>query len=210
MQPETKVWLSKPVKTLSVPYLSPNDDDGFRPASVLLLLAGTGIVVAPQVLHHREPIRKLGISTPRSKQFSCPIDLIHSCREDDILLLPQIRDYCLEGLRPHPRFRGLRNYTLLLTDHKTGNVTPSSSPPYQGDFSTDMENDTAKILKDLPNNATVKFQQRLDEQLVADAIGRLKEPYRVIVSGPDSYNNAAREYLEISGVDSTWVTILSA
>ena len=73
-----------------------------------------------------------------------------------------------------------------------------------------MENDTAKILKDLPNNATVKFQQRLDEQLVAYAIGRLKEPYRVIVSGPDSYNNAAREYLEMSGVDSTWVTILSA
>ena len=36
---EPSIWLSKPIRTLSVPSLA-SEDDGLRPASVLLLLAG--------------------------------------------------------------------------------------------------------------------------------------------------------------------------
>lgn len=95
-----------------------DDDDSFRPESVLLLLAGTGIVALPQILAHRNPARLLGISTAQYRQLQCPIDLVQSCREDDILLLPEIKQYCLEGLKPSLRLRGLRNYTLLLTKEK--------------------------------------------------------------------------------------------
>lgn len=46
------IWLSKPLKILYIPFFTP-DKDGFKPCSVLLLLAGTGIVVLPQILAHR-------------------------------------------------------------------------------------------------------------------------------------------------------------
>ena len=88
---ELSVRLSKPIRTLSVPSLIADDDDSFRPESVLLLLAGTGIVALPQILAHRNPARLLGISTAQYRQLQCPIDLVQSCREDDILLLPEIK-----------------------------------------------------------------------------------------------------------------------
>ena len=93
---DTRIWLSRPIKTLSVPSLATAEGggEGFQPASVLLLLAGTGIVALPQILAHREPIRLLGIPTNRSSQLPCPIDLIQSCREDDLLLLPQGHRRC--------------------------------------------------------------------------------------------------------------------
>ena len=89
----THVWLSKPLKTLSMPSLVP-DGTSFRPASILLLLAGTGVVVLPQVLHHRDPMRQLGFASPRRDQLRVPIDLLFSAREDDVLLLPQIAQWC--------------------------------------------------------------------------------------------------------------------
>ena len=93
---DTRIWLSRPIKTLSVPSLATAEGggEGFQPASVLLLLAGTGIVALPQIIAHREPIRLLGIPTNRSSQLPCPIDLIQSCREDDLLLLPQGHRRC--------------------------------------------------------------------------------------------------------------------
>ena len=47
------VWLSRPMKTLHVPSLSLDQQYINRKhASVLLLVAGTGVVAVPQVLHH--------------------------------------------------------------------------------------------------------------------------------------------------------------
>ena len=46
--PET-IWMSKPHTTLHVPGLVAPGEGAFRPASVLLLLAGTGAVALPQV-----------------------------------------------------------------------------------------------------------------------------------------------------------------
>ena len=63
-------------------------------------------------------------------------------------------------------------------------------------------------LRDVPNSTAMKA--RLSEEIVAGAVSRLERPYRVVVSGPDSYNDAARGYLDECGVDRKFVTILSA
>uniref|UniRef100_A0A7S4MUX1 Flavoprotein pyridine nucleotide cytochrome reductase-like FAD-binding domain-containing protein n=1 Tax=Odontella aurita TaxID=265563 RepID=A0A7S4MUX1_9STRA len=228
-----KVWLSRPIPTLSVPSLalaaSNDNDDIGSPGSILLLLAGTGIVALPQILAHREPIRMLGISTPRRNHLSCPIDLIHSCREDDILMLPEIKEYCVQGLRPqHPKFCGLRNYTLLPSSrgsNNSSNTDPlpvtSPPPPFKNFFENEGNDadarinikkcyDAAGLLQDV-SNASINISQRLDENILFEAIGKLIEPFRVVVSGPDAYNIAARKHLvDDCGVDPTQVTILSA
>ena len=186
------------------------DDDGFRPRSVLLLLAGTGIVALPQILAHKEPHRLLGIPVPKSKQMQCAVDLIASFREDDVLLLQEIKQACVEGARPHPRFRGLRSCTLLLAKEKKGEGGVGG-PPF-GDVH--RENDSMNyhvLLKDLPN-AKVRHS-RITKDIVADAIERLDYPApqcRIVVSGPDSFNNAARGFLGDCGVGSKQITILSA
>ena len=91
-----RVFFSKPIRTMNVPSLVTNDarQAGFFPKSVLLLLAGTGIVSLPQILHHRDPIRKLGLSTPKHYQLHVPIDLIASFREDDALYTNEIAEHC--------------------------------------------------------------------------------------------------------------------
>ena len=72
------VWLSKPIQTLRVPYLVPDGTDALLPASVLLLLAGTGVVALSQVLHNRDPYNKVGISIRKWHQLHVPIDLVLS------------------------------------------------------------------------------------------------------------------------------------
>ena len=88
-----RVWLSTPQKTLHVPALVA-EGRTHRPASVLLLLAGTGVVALPQLLCHRDPTRQLGIPTPRRDQLHVPLDVVISSREDDVLLLPQLKQWC--------------------------------------------------------------------------------------------------------------------
>ena len=62
------VWLSHPVKTLGVPSLV-HSGNAAAPASVLLVLGGTGVVCLPQLLDHRNPVYKLGFSTHRREQL---------------------------------------------------------------------------------------------------------------------------------------------
>jgi len=219
-----KIYLSKPIPTLSVPSLA-SDDSDFQPKSVLLLLAGTGIVAAPQILAHREPTRMLGISTPRRCQLCCPIDLIHSCRDDDMLLLPQIQQYCVSGSKPHPKlFRGLRNYTLLLSSGNNDNS--KTQPPFQEQYYKEHQNvnknnekdnnnsgDSNKnnVLHDFPDNATLYHNRRLDGEIIGTALAQLVQPYRIVISGPDAYNTAARGILcDNYDVDPQQITVLSA
>ena len=130
------VFFSKPIRTMNVPSLVTNDarQAGFYPDSVLLLLAGTGIVSLPQILHHRDPIRKLGLSTPKHYQLHVPIDLIASFREDDALYINEIAEHC--------RRDELRNCTLLLTNKKS-----SQAPPFK---KIKIETPNA-LMKDLKN-----------------------------------------------------------
>ena len=135
------VFFSKPIRTMNVPSLVTNDarQAGFYPDSVLLLLAGTGIVSLPQILHHRDPIRKLGLSTPKHYQLHVPIDLIASFREDDALYVNEIAEHC--------RRDELRNCTLLLTNKKS-----SQAPPFK---KIKIETPNA-LVKDLKNVCGVR------------------------------------------------------
>ena len=304
---ETKIWLSKPIKTLNVPSLTTDDDDGNgyhddddddndndnnddgndtisatamrslelprypslvsqQPlSSVLLLLAGTGIVALPQIMAHRyDPMQMLGISKhtlTQSSQLTCPIDVIHSCYDDDIVLLPQIQQYCIDGMdlttQPH-RNRGIRNYTLLTQrstirdqhrriqqqqqyksfvdgddinsnrnnspdqqQQEKDDVNTTLLPPFRRDFNNHVANDT--ILRNM-YYANIMESQCLDKHIVATAIHRINNNnntaagnainsnsnYRVIVSGPKSFNKEAKQLLLDCNVPLSQVTILAA
>ena len=243
------VWLSKPVKTLSLPTLVPGDGT-FTPASVLLLLAGTGVVALPQILQARDPARKLGISIPRRDQLAVPIDLVLSCREDDVLMVPQLTQWCqdacdceerkakeratqlehqeakqakqdvggseddsesdesdweMEASAPppidHGATVGLRRCTLLLT----GKGPPLPSPLFADGI--DHESQCAELQR-LPNAQVLRT--RLTPELVSTAMSGMPLPCRVVVSGPSSFNAAAREMLSELAVDNDSITILEA
>jgi Thioredoxin-like [2Fe-2S] ferredoxin/Oxidoreductase FAD-binding domain len=220
-----RFWLSQPVQTLSVPALVTGTS--FNPASVLLLLAGTGVVLLPQVLHHRDPYGKIGISTKRSQQLHVPVDLILSCRIDDVLMLPDIVTYSREGsaMMAGPSAvavtKGLRSSTLLLTDknnnNSNNNTAAAGAPVNNNDkgkctapFPGFVDNPTAlDELRALPN-ARVLNDIRLNIELVIEAVGRMSMPCRVVVSGPSGFNGAARSLLLDAGVDVEAITILEA
>ena len=122
----SEVWFSQPVKTLGVPGLVA-DGVGFRPKSVLLVLAGTGVVALPQILCHRDPGQMLRISTPKRDQLKVPIDCVYSCREDDPLLLRDVAGHCAAG----GDATGVRHLTLLLTPPATSDKAPF--PDFEGD-----------------------------------------------------------------------------
>lgn len=192
-----QVWLSKPAKTLKVPALV-SEGEGFQPASVLLLLAGTGVVALPQILAHRDPIRQLRISTPLRNRLCVPIDLVLSCREDDVLLLPQIAQLCREG----GEISGVRSATILLTPGLETHLAPFP------DTCTGNAAEAESELKNLPNAKIIR--SRISTEMVAEAIAQLPQPCRVLVSGPEEFNGEVRRMLtELLDVDAQ-VTVLSA
>lgn len=190
-----EIWLSKPVRTLSVPGLATSGGMEFRPGSILLLLAGTGVVALPQILHHRDPYYKLGIATPRRDQLQVPVDAIFSFREDDVLCIPQIAEYCRGGEKD-----GVRNATLLLT---AKNADP---PIFSGVKCGDLV-EAESALGHLSNARILR--SRLTAELVAEAVQKMPTPCRVVVSGPDGFNSAAREMLK-GRIPEDQVTVLSA
>ena len=199
-----RVWLSKPLPTLKVPSLVEADGASssgggsteFRPASVLLLLAGTGYVALPQILHHRDAIRNLGIPTPRWRQLPVPIDAVLSFREDDVLCADEIAGFCRDGAS-----RGLRRATLLVTGRNAAAVSPFPSCAGRGDAA-----EAERALR--IGNASV-VRGRLSAAVVEEAVARMPRPCRCVVSGPESFNAAARGFL--AGVmDADCVTVLAA
>ena len=196
-----RVWLSKPERTLTVPALVPMGR-AFRPASVLLLLAGTGVVALPQLLAHRDPNHQLAISTPRHAQLRVPIDLVLSCREDDVLLLPQIAQWCADG----GEASGVRTCTLLLTP-SAASANGAQEPPFPATQAGDAA-EAANLLRGLANVQVLRA--RLSARVVAESLARMAQPCRVVVSGPAAFNAAARNALaELIDVEEQ-VTILPA
>ena len=192
-KPET-VWLSRPVRTLAVPSLVHDDGPSFRPASVLLLLAGTGVVALPQILAHRDPYGSLRISTPKRDQLRVPVDVLLSCREDDAPMAPRCAAWC----REEGDAAGLRNCTLLLSPAAEGDVPFPNAPD------VDVEAAVAGL-----ENARV-VRGRLSAGLLTEAYRRMPQPCRVVVSGPGEYNSAVREMLMDLVDDLDSVTVLSA
>lgn len=203
-----RVWLSKPVQTMSVPTLvTGNSNSGFNPASVLLLLAGTGVVALPQILQHRDPQRKLGISTSKTQQLHVPIDMILSCRTDDVLMLPEITQLCQEAYgdtapgakKAKAKASGLRRCTLLLTG------PGAETHPFPDVNSCEAE---LVRLHSLPNAQVL--QTRLTLELVSEALSRMAKPCRVVVSGPQGFNTAAKGMLLTANVAEGAITVLEA
>ena len=221
-----RVWLSTPQKTLHVPALVA-EGRTHRPASVLLLLAGTGVVALPQLLCHRDPTRQLGIPTPRRDQLHVPLDVVISSREDDVLLLPQLKQWCQgcnsgassgsggssgstdgsgaggAGGAGGNEARGVRRCTLLLTPPN------QSEPPFPDAAGTGDAAEAEGALHGLPNCRILR--QQLSADVLVDATARMPRPCRVVVSGPGPFNAAARRMLVDGGlIDEEDVTILSA
>ena len=206
-EPSLLVWLSQPVQTLRVPSLMPDESMPFFPASVLMLLAGTGVVALPQILHHRDPIRKLGFATHSRNRLQVPVDLMLSCRADDVLMLPQITQWCQEACdlaqsSPEAAITsGVRNCTLLLSDA----ITSPETPPFPDVTVSEAE---LEKLQQLPNACVLNA--RLSLELLSDALSKMPMPCRVVVSGPSSYNAAAREMLTKLSVQDEAITILNS
>jgi ferredoxin-NADP reductase len=179
--------LSQPMKTLDVPSLVPDLTQAtFRPASVLLLLAGTGIVAVPQVLHHADHATCFGSNVVMTQ----PVSLVFSCRSDDVLLLEQLKGWCISGK--------LKRCTLLLTEPQAG-----SSPPFPEVGEADLAQ-----LADVENMQCIRA--RLSRELLESELGRLQSPTRLVVSGPAPFNAAAKRMLSEGGVPADAITILNA
>ena len=190
-----------------MPSLVP-EGRAWRPASVLLLLAGTGAVALPQVLAHREPARLLGISLPRKDQLPVPIDCVLSCRGDDVLLLPQAAEWC----RDADEAKGVRHLTLLLTPPASAASAASGDGHAHPPFPAAQAGDVAEAERLLQGLAKARvLRARLSADVVSEAVARMPQPCRVVVSGPGGFNTAARGMLAELGVDvDEFVTILSA
>lgn len=194
----SRIWLSKPARTLHVPGLVAEGGAAFNPASVLLLLAGTGVVALPQILAHRDPANLLGISTPRRSQLRVPIDMVLSCREDDVLLLSQIAQWCKDG-----GVLGLRRCTLLITPRRVHDAAaPFPDAPAAGVAEAE------RALRGIENARVVR--SRVDSAIVAEAHGQMVQPCRYVVSGPGEYNAAVREMLARLVSNEDGITVLSA
>jgi len=208
-----RVFLSQPVATLSVPMLVPAVVDGsesspsFRPESILLVLAGTGVVALPQILDHRDPYNKIGIATRKWQQLRVPIDLVLSCRKDDVLMVSQLVQYCQEAQTENEKDRGvtgIRNCTLLLT-------SPSDSSEMVPYLDVSLESCLKELntLQQLPNVRIM--EHRLNQEIVAAAVAAMTIPCRIVVSGPSSFNAAARNYLlQCPLVETDSITVLEA
>ena len=96
---------------------------------------------------------------------------------------------------------GLRRCTLLLT----AKGLPLSSPLFADSVDHEAECDK---LQSLPNAQVM--HTRLTLELVSEAMSRMPKPCRVIVSGPSSFNAAARQMLSELAVDNDSITILEA
>jgi hypothetical protein len=124
-------------------------------------------------------------------------------REDDVLLLPQIAQWCRDD-------EGLRHCTLLLTP--AGRVVTGANAGAGAEvaalpFPEGPGADLAEI--EALENACV-IRSRLSPLVLAEAFGRMVKPCRTVVSGPGGFNSAAREMLLALVDDEDDITVLSA
>ena len=183
------VWLSRPMKTLHVPSLALDERYMNRKhASILLLVAGTGVVSVPQVLH---PTRSTTCFGGRGQPITQPVSVVYSCRADDALLVPELASWCQEG--------SLACCSVLLTAAQAGTAP----------FPDVADVDVAAAFAELENAACVNA--RLSPEILHAELSLLSKPLRVLVSGPESFNGACKAMLDqIDDLGAEAVSILSA
>ena len=189
---EVTIWLSRPMKTLHVPSLSSDDKYINRKhASVLLLVAGTGVVAVPQVLHHANAGTYFG--GRGGPPITQPISVIYSCRVDDALLIPELVSLCREG--------SLARCTVLLTASQT------TKAPFPDAPDVNVEAAVAGV-----DNAVCLKDTRLSVDLLQAQLCMMRKPMRIVVSGPEGFNAACKSMLkQVDGdLGADAVTILSA
>ena len=152
-----RVWLSQPVKTLSLPSLVAGDGT-FTPGSVLLLLAGTGVVALPQILQARDPSKKLGISVPRRDQLAVPIDLVLSCRDDDVLMVPQLTQWCQDACASEEKKAKERARQLELQQAKRAKKD-AGEPVSEEDSDSDDSDAKANAAPPTAHGATIGLRR---------------------------------------------------
>ena len=92
----TRLWLSQPRKTLGVPSLTTDfanlSSSERHHDAIVLVLGGTGVVAAPQVLHHTDQLTcfRTGKAGRAIVPLTSPVSLIYACRHDDMLLLQEL------------------------------------------------------------------------------------------------------------------------
>ena len=185
------VWLSRPMKTLHVPSLSLDQQYINRKhASVLLLVAGTGVVAVPQVLHHARAGSCFG---PRPPITNTPVHVMYSCRSDDALLVPELAGWCKDG--------SLARCTVLVTP-----AHAAAAAPFPDVADVDVASAFATV------DSAVCVNARLSPELVRAELSQMQKPHRVVVSGPEGFNAAVKAML--SQIDdelgAAAVTVLSA
>lgn len=198
-----RVWLSQPHKTMVVPSLvldvtSSVPRAALQHSAVLLVLGGTGVVAAAQVLQHTDPATCFGTAVRRSPPLTSPISLIYACRRDDVLMAGDLAQWCgAEAGRAR-----LRRCVLAISP-PAQDVVGAAAP-----FAACAPAPELMTLAALPNVSLV--EQRVSPDLLQTELRLLPGPCRVVVSGPESFNGSVKEMLAQSGMDMDAVTILSA
>ena len=123
-----------------------------------------------------------------------PIDAVLSFREDDLPCAEQIAGLCADG--------GLRRATVLLTEASPGGPAPFAAAAGVGDAAA-----AERALRGVENASVVRG--RLTADAVAEAVARMPQPCRCVVSGNEGFNAAARSFLS-RVIDAERVTVLAA
>ncbi len=180
------VWMSQPEKTMSLPSFvldntQPNVT-GIKYEGVLLVLAGTGIVAAAQVLQHTTSATTFGTSRTCAKPpLNLAIRLIYACREDDVTMIDRLCKWCsAEGNS------GLQQCLLALSSSSSS----AKKLPYPNAARKDLE-----TFQSLSNVSVLR--SRVTREAIARELKALQAlgPCKVVVSGPETFNAAVRGFL---------------
>ena len=220
-----KLWLSQPRKTLQVPSLATDStrlsNAKKQHSSVLLILGGTGVVAAPQVLHHTDPTTCFGTSAHASPPLKSPVSLIFGCRRDDVLLLSELANWCAKAGASTSGAR-LRRCVLAVSPPQGATGGPAAGGAEDAAATAaaplkpfpEAPAGTAELdaLKTLANVSVV--DSRVTSELLEAELAALRSELggvcRVVVSGPEAFNGAVKGMLVGLGVDVELVTILEA
>jgi hypothetical protein len=157
---------------------------------VLTRLCSRPVFVLPheQVLHHANSATCFGNRAPITQ----PVSVIHSCRTDDALLIPELARWCRDG--------SLARCTVLLT----------ASQSVKAAFAETADVDVSAAFAELDNAVCVNA--RLSPETLRAELSLMEKPLRVVVSGPESFNGACKSMLKQIDDDlgAEAVTILSA
>ena len=209
----TRLWLSQPRKTLGVPSLTTDfanlSSSERHHDAIVLVLGGTGVVAAPQVLHHTDQLTcfRTGKAGRAIVPLTSPVSLIYACRHDDVLLLQELTAWCRSaGVAPSGGAR-LARCTIAVSPAQTRDDEANASSPFT---SAPSMMDALDNLRDLPNVRVI--QSRVTQELIRGEIAEenVHGKVRVVVSGPEGFNLAMKAMLHVAGVAEDSITILEA